>query len=358
MVSAALAFASWAPACTTFSDVVYVEGEDAGEPLPDGGSGEVSFLSVEDAARACSRAMSCPQLPASIVASSGVPLDPVNFSMCLTWLAGPISPARVGLATQRQTLQCVADATGCIQAGECLSLEYLNQGDPRCANHGTGGSSGSAGGGGAGGGAGGGGTVGEAVYCSDSGLDVIHCDTFYAIHCNTPFFTPGTQCLEGADGSLWCSSGQNCVGSDSCAGTVLEYCGGTTELRFSVNCAAVGTTCGLDTDLGYVDCLTNGVRRNCVGTAATCSGDSVEVCDNAEISIFDCASIGRTCAADQGLARCASQTDTCTPFDVGMNECEGDTLKVCVGGKPVDLDCSSVGLSCLPASGAQAGRCG
>lgn len=340
LVLAAAGGAAWAPACTTFSDVTVPE-PDAGEPEEDAGPSAVSFLSTIDAAKVCALAHSCPGLASSLIASSSVPIDSGNFSMCLTWLAGPLPPNRVGLAVQQQTLTCVAAATSCIEAGECLSIEYLQQDDPRCVGHD---------------GSGGGGGGGAAVFCSADGTDVVHCDTQYILHCDTPFFTPGTSCLEGADGTLWCSSAQNCVGAEACTGTVLEYCGSPSDLRFSVNCAAVGTTCGLDPQLGYFDCLTNGERRNCSGTGASCAGDIVEVCDNFEVSLFDCPAIGRTCDATQGLARCASPADACTPFDLDVNVCNGTSLEVCIGGKRSAFDCASAGLDCIP-TGAALGHC-
>lgn len=336
---AALGAGAWSAACTTFSDAAAVE-PDAGEPEPDAGPSTVAFLSSVDAAKVCAMALSCPGLASSLIASTSVPIDSSNFSMCMTWLAGPLPPNRVGLAVQQQTLVCVAAATDCIGAGECLSIEYLQNDDPRCVGHG---------GGGGGGGA-------AEVFCSADGTDVVHCDSQYILHCDTPFFIPGTTCLNGADGTLWCSSGADCVGAEACTGTVLEYCGSPSDLRFSVNCAAVGTTCGLDPDLGYFDCLTDGKRRNCSGTGASCAGSIVEVCDNFEVSTFDCPSIGRACDASQGLARCASGNDACTPFDLDVNVCEGSNIALCLGGQRVSFDCASAGLACVP-TGASLGHC-
>src|SRR6185503_20798467 len=126
-----------------------------------------TYLSLEDAARACSLAFRCPELSTSITFSIGVPVDPLNFSDCMTWLAGPIPPTRVGFKAQKAVLACVAKATTCQAAGACGSAEQLAPDDPRCMDAGA--------------------DV-DLDRCEDNGATVIRCSVNYALHCGTSYF--------------------------------------------------------------------------------------------------------------------------------------------------------------------------
>jgi hypothetical protein len=143
-------------------------------------------------------------------------------------------------------------------------------------------------------------------------------------------------------------TGDNCAIPQSCTGTVLDYCG-SDGLRFTIECAAQGHTCGLDAMSGNLDCLTEGKLDNCSGYQTTCNSDKTKVhqCDAYHGSLFDCAGIGAVCNDDQATARCVRPTDACTPFDTGVNQCaDAKTLSLCVGGEKVAFDCSSIGRKC------------
>ena len=345
-----------AGSCTTFDGLVAKDldaGSQADADADAGPPASGAYLSLENGARLCALAFECPTLPASITISGSIPIDPVNFSLCMTWVAGPIPPGRVGLDVQRDMLACVAAGPTCEAGGKCLSLERFDPGDPRCDTIDAG--SGSGGAGGAGGGSTG---TGSALdFCSADDTSVLHCGPSpVAIHCDVAYFGPGTSCLLGDNGEIWCSSGENCGISPSCSGSILEYCGGTTNLKFSINCLAIGNTCGVDPPSGSYDCLTDGTLRLCDTLSAVCAGDVVEVCDQDTTSLFKCAELGGTCNDDQGAAYCARADDECTPYDINVNVCDGTNIKLCVGGRRVSVDCASIDRTCTTVNGSV--RCG
>jgi hypothetical protein len=345
--AAPLAFAL-AASCTIFDNIkdVPAPGADAGSditveaaPEPDTGADAgptlPSYLSLEDAARLCSLAYRCPELPSTLTSATGIPLDPQNYSDCMTWLAGPIPPTRIGFQLQATVLACMANAATCQAASSCGLIETILPGDPRCADAGP----------------------DASDRCDDNGATVIRCNGRIALHCGNPYYGQGSTCLTGDEpGSYWCSTGENCTISASCLGSVLDYCG-TDTLRNSINCAAIGTACAFDTDAGLHDCLTEGIFQPCETLSSGCKGDAVEVCNGDRKSLFNCKDINGTCVNPQGTARCTRPDDRCTPFDLDVNLCNGSTFHLCIGGKPVDFDCAAVGLSCKPSAGAVPAQC-
>src|SRR4051812_10607487 len=310
LVGAAIA-ASLGGSCTLFSGIQDIPPPP---PLPDAGPSLPAYLSLEDAARVCSLSFRCPLLSTSITYSSGIPVDPTNYSDCMTWLAGPIPPSRVGFLLQQDMLHCMAKATTCVGATACAWDEQLATDDPRCA----GGDAGA--------------DAGVPDRCDDNGATVLVCNSGFALHCGTAEYTPGSQCRKGSDGILWCSDADTCNVPDTCRGSVLDYCGydsvamKTTGLHFGIDCAAAGNSCGLDTDAGLDSCLTEGVYRPCVGIDAKCAGDVVEVCNGATVTLFKCAELDATCAVTQGPAQCVKSGAPCTPFDTAVNVCNGDKI--------------------------------
>ncbi|HEY8042572.1 MAG TPA: hypothetical protein VIF15_22375 [Polyangiaceae bacterium] len=335
--------ATAAASCTTFNGVALPSGDAAGDTSPvEGGPVEAStaagYLAIADAARVCSLVFRCPLLAASVLGASAVPIDPVNYSLCVHWLAGPIPTDRVGFAVQSQTFACMAKGTTCAAAGSCLSLEQLATGDPRCADAG----------------------VDASERCADDAGTVLRCAGGYALHCGAAYYAPGSQCLVGDDESHWCSTGTHCNVSASCIGSLLDYCGQGSNLHFGINCAFDGYTCGMATndDSGLIGCNTGTLLKPCSAAGTSCSGDVVDVCDGFDESEFDCAALGGTCSAKGGAARCVRADDTCTPFDADQNTCTGTSISVCVGGQRQSFDCASVGLTCVPGAGASSGHCG
>jgi hypothetical protein len=355
LVGVAVAIAAAAGSCTTFDNVTLPADDagfdatnDTGLPPPPADAGEAGeaeagppppgYLSVPDAARVCSTVFKCPQLASSILQSSAVPVDPVNYALCVEWLAGPVPADRVGFAVQAQTFSCIAQATTCAQAGSCLSLENLDPGDPRCADAGA----------------------DAAERCADDGGTVMRCADGYVLHCGSAYYGPGSQCMQGDDGTHWCSTGKNCNVQISCIGTLLDYCGAGSNLHESVNCAFDGYTCDTasNDDSGLPGCNTGNLYKPCSNAGTSCAGDVVDVCDGYTISEFDCASMGARCSATNGPALCVRPGDACTPFDADENVCTGTSISLCVGGQKQKLDCASLGLSCVPGAGAASAHCG
>jgi hypothetical protein len=294
------------------------------------------YLTIASAGRVCSLVFRCPSLASSVIESVAVPVDQDNYSLCVHWLAGAIPSDRVGFVLQSQVFQCVAQTTTCTAAGACLALENLSPGDPRCT----------------------GGDGGE--HCGDNGATVYRCAQNYLLHCGSPYYASGSTCLTGADGTHWCALGTNCSVKDSCIGTLNDYCGAPSNLHFNVNCSYDGYTCGLavNSDSGITSCYTGNMNLPCSSPGTSCSGTTLQVCDGTNLSDFDCAALGDTCSTQAGAAICVHSGDTCTPFDIGVNQCTGSSISLCVGGHPLTFDCASIGMSCVPASGPTSGHCG
>lgn len=309
----------------------------AGDATPDGPTAQ-TYLPLATAAKLCSRIFACPYLSSSIQNSNAVLADPTNYSLCVHWLAGPLPSDRLGISLQQQTFQCMASASSCTQAGECVSYETLAPGDPRCA---------------ADAGVGDGGP-----RCTDDGGTILGCSGLYALHCNSPYYAAGTSCLLGADGTLGCALGTNCTVNASCIGSSLfDECGTGNNLHFQLNCPYAGYDCNTTQDGGLIGCLTGNQSLDCTALGTQCVGDVVQVCDGVNWSAFDCAALGGTCSSTGGSAICVSSGDQCTPFDPSINQCSGTNISLCVGGKKQTFDCASVGLTCLPGTAVSA-HCG
>jgi hypothetical protein len=337
-VAAAAFTAASSPGCTAFDGVTFTP--DAQGPKKETGADApppeevVGYLSAANAARVCASVFKCPQLAPSVLYALAVPLDRLNYSMCMDWLAGPIPTTRVGRAVQAQTLECVARAVTCAEAGACLSQEIIAADDPRCADAGT----------------------DASDRCEPDGLGVIRCQFLDVLHCQTIKYGPGSKCLAGSPGRFWCGVDRNCPAQDSCVGSLLDYCG-TSGVHASINCQSAGYTCGLDKDSGANDCLTGDRLRPCTGAGASCAGDVVSVCDGYNLSEFDCAAQGATCAKNGANARCVRDTDTCTPLDSNLHVCDGSAISLCFGGQRVRFDCASIEKRCEPGKGSQSGHC-
>jgi hypothetical protein len=346
-VAAAIAVAA-AASCTTFDGLTVPAADGGGDapfdapgtdaPPPTEASTAQGYLSLAEAARVCALVFKCPLLASSILTSAAVPVDQLNYSLCMQWLAGPIPPDRVGFPVQAQIFACMAQASTCAQAGSCLSVENLGPGDSRCADAGA----------------------DAAERCADDGGTVLRCADGYVLHCGAAYYAPGSQCLVGDDETHWCSLSTHCTVQPSCIGPLLQYCGQGSNLTFSVDCAYEGYTCDVasNDDSGSPNCNTGSLVDLCSTAGTSCTGAVVDVCDGFQISEFDCAALGGTCTATNGSARCTRSDDHCTPFDADVNVCSNNTLSLCVGGGKQQVDCASLGMTCVPGAGAESGHCG
>ena len=353
-------------ACTTFSGIsvpdttVKDDGStppvDAKQPLDgvattdaptDSGPSFASYLSLDDAARVCSRLDKCPSLVKSITFSIAVALDPVNYSLCMDTLAGPVPPTHVGTALQQVTLGCVAKGTTCLGAGACLSQEFVDPTDTRCNKVPKD--------------AGADAAPGVYQYCDNDAEALVRCDPQFVpdvLHCRTGYFGPSASCMKTPDGTKTCASGTDCP-TTSCSGNQLTYCTGS-GVHVVTNCASLGQVCGKDVtfDGGDPTCLTSDRLKTCTTAGSDCDNRIVSVCDGFDRAEFDCQSLGGTCTKAAGTARCQRPNDECVPEDPKINVCTGSKIALCVGGKSTSFDCASVGLACVPGTAALSGRCG
>lgn len=346
-----LLLAVCAGSCTTFNGVtvpppvtdaasdvaIDVAIDVAVDAAPDGGPAAHSLLSMQDAARVCALAAKCPYLSPSLQASSAIPADPSNFSLCMHWLAGPFPPDRLGFGLQQQSVACMAMATTCAQAAACVSLEYLDPADVRCGDAGA----------------------DAGPSCADDGGTILYCGTHYAAHCNTAYFAAGSKCTVGSGQLYGCALGANCTVTNTCVGSsVFDECGSTDNLHYRLNCDYEGYDCSEVPDGSLIGCLSGNEAYPCSTLDTSCASDgvTVQVCDGYDYSLYDCASLGGTCSNKGGGGICATKNDKCTPFDANVNMCSGNVVSLCVGGQPQTFDCSSIGMSCT--GGAGSAHCG
>jgi hypothetical protein len=312
--------------CTTFDDAVVPE--PATHP---------GYLSLLESASLCSLVSRCPLLSESIARSSGVPASGLSFSTCLSWLSGPLPANRYGLAVQSTMLACMAKSTQCSEALACAPIELFKNDDPRCV-----------------------GMMG--ARCETLKL-VVDCDNHVALRCTPEFTTAGAECRLGNGSAAQCAL-EGCFPGSAppyCEAGVYVRCDPTTNLRIATNCAATGLTCANGAEGASALCSTSdGVFPCDTPGLSTCSkdGERARVCDGSFAAEFDCAAMGAQCVETATGARCASAKEACSPQDPGIDTCAGTHLSVCVSGERIQLDCSALGLSCIPSDGTQSGHCG
>lgn len=296
------------------------------------------YLALDEGVRACRFVHDCPLLSPAIARSIGVPAIATQFSMCLSWLAGPLPATRFGLEAQATMLECIAQADGCPAALACTYVEPLGDGDPRCA-----------------------GVVGD--QCLMDGV-LIDCTTELAERCRMPYYGAGSECQLGLAGTGRCAL-STCMQETSppprCTSGVYVRCDPATNLRVAQDCNTVGLTCPEGAEGADAQCATeDGVFPCDEPGKSVCAPDGtrVRVCDGALASEFDCTAMGGYCRDEPSGARCARATDECTPDATGIDVCQGSIISLCIGGKRATFDCADVGLACIPASEQDRGHCG
>lgn len=284
------------------------------------------YLSVKDATAVCSRAFTCQFLATSIAVSLGIPADDTNFSQCLTWLAAPV-PTLPGAGSQKQILECVADAADCASAAACLPTQVIDPADPACS---------------------GGSKCIDAMTAADCAAHVLH-------HCGAPAFASQSSCTEAAGVAACTKQSCNMPGAASCSNGALSTC--TTAGLMNARCQVAGLSCvptGADSAecAGLSTCATPGI--------SSCDGDIALACGDAQNAGYDCASIGEVCLSEvNGEARCDPQGAACAPSSPQANVCSANkkSINVCVGGKIVSASCPS-GTKCMGPQGGKSAYCG
>lgn len=343
-------------ACTTFDFAapsgVAPDDATATDATTDVDSGAdanpTTLLDPTTAAKLCALTFQCPGLAqaieASVVYPVATPPTPLNFSGCMDWLNGPIDPNRVGLATQRQILESIAGVSGCSAAYAASPVHPVAPFDA------------------------GGTCTTLTATCSGPDLETCFTGGTFTAACGAPLFDqPGSCVVPALSDVAICVTKQACSPGLSCSGSgdpTLVDCYKDGLSYTAYDCTISGRTC---LNAGAADCVVPGkLAAPCPDRGADdgCDGTSVKHCVGGLLAEteLDCAAVGRVCSTQSGVARCTSSTDQCTPFDSNgdVNACGdgGSTISLCIGGRKTSFDCSSIGLSCIPASDTQTGHCG
>lgn len=338
--------------CTVFDGLTAsVDAGSGGDASPvsesgaDGGpdlsrNTQPGYLSLADGVAFCSNAFGCPQLAPSVEFSIDVPVDANHFSSCVDWVSGPLPKNRLGHDTTAPFLLCAAKAKTCKEAASCMWYELLDPGDSRCTTFDAG-------------------DAGTSGVCAEDGGALYFCkgSTPAIEHCTNAYFPAGFGCTQGQDGLAYCAA-PTCTG-DQCAGPYLQFCGATNKISNGWNCNVGGFSCGFDAVEGFNDCLTNGSAKRCSALSIACGGDAgdfVTLCDSVYLSEYDCNVYGGKCDKS-GFPRCTRPNATCTPADPDVDSCNGSIINMCVGGAKVTFDCASIGKTCAAGSGGRTGAC-
>ena len=340
--------------CTVFnglevpSVVDGANGFDAAEAGSDGDAAPVDrclgvndgYLSLTEAAHACSWMFKCSNLELNLESSLGLIGSDTNFALCMNWLASPVPSTRVGRGIQQASLQCIARAASCEEASSCLAVEGFASGDPRCD----------------------GGADGATAKAHCEGTSGIDCVDGVAFHCAAASYGGSAQCLVDDGGVVGCGrldpAGTCPFRVTSCDPVTGNFydCAKNTQIDVSFSCQAVGSVCAdAGPDAGHkFDCVTDGRYQKCNVALFVnkCVGDLVETCNgNSTVSQLDCAAIGRRCSQAEGKPLCVTNTDQCSPFSLGQNQCSGSTISTCVAGKKIQFDCKCGGMTCVTDDG-------
>jgi len=318
--------------CTIFDGLESKIVNDAGPDSVVPPNTQPGYLSLAEGVKFCSNAFNCPLLGQSTEFSVDVPVDSNHFSSCVEWVAGPLPKNRLGHDTTAKFLTCAADATTCTGATGCMWYEVLATNDPRCSPD-----------------------AGTAGTCHEDGGALYFCGSNPSIeHCTNGYFPSGFSCIKGVDNASYCAA-PTCAG-DQCTGSMLEFCGVGNQIYNGWDCAAGGFSCGFDSTEGYVDCLTDGTAKKCSALSVGCQGGVAAICDGFYESHYDCNDYGGTC--DQtSFPRCKLPSETCTPFDPDVDQCNGTSITLCYAGQKTSFDCAQVGKQCVAGSGGQTGHC-
>lgn len=145
----------------------------------------------------------------------------------------------------------------------------------------------------------------------------------------------------------------DCAVETTCTGTNDSYvCDGSKRFRcragvaFGEDCAARGMACE-DAPNGAV-CVVTGPRCAEPNVGRCVDDDHGSFCgsDGRAVSI-DCAALGFTCReAPERLHGVRCDSPSCTPAEVArcIEECDGSSAHLCLGGQRFSVDCRALGL--------------
>lgn len=335
-------------ACTSFEGLE----PDLGGAPPNGGGGAgggepegpASLLPLFEAANLCSVVFRCPTLGGSIFLSTGIPLVQTdaegrptawNYSACVDWLTAPLEAGRVGFEPLRDELfgKIIAE-TDC---GEAAShLPFVVSGDPIE-------------------------TCGGSQEDLCSGKDTVLCPEGVTAQCVGGVIAPGSTCVDPGAGGVGCAVGTCSTPDLWCDSEYVFEC--TADgLNVGLSCETYGLSCqapaGCVASNGQTACDEIGQQR-CADAERRARACAIRQPSGGLLAAeVECDSMEMVCVEEGGTARCARPDATCSPYDVGLNLCQGDEVLLCVQGQPTTFDCSRIGLSCIPGSGSQTAHCG
>jgi hypothetical protein len=326
--------------CESFDDAVATQG----------------YLDFNGAAAVCARVFTCPGLATSLRRSIAAPIDGVNFSTCMSWLAGPSPTPPAGFAAQGAVLAQVASATTCAAAAAGLGVVPLAANDPLCAQ-------------------------GVTAGCTPGG-DLFDCAAGQIVRCPGSQYASGSTCdpIALVCASPGCAAPIDKIGACVSATTL---CADDLPPQEEIVCSAFGEGCVadmvpapglLDHDLSVSLCTSEDNADPTIcgsgqpeGATACTSGGAMVVCDHlrtvpgplgtsiafgAVEALYPCQEdLGWPCTAPVtgSMPYCARPGAACSPEDADVNTCDGDVLVACIAGESEQIDCTTVGATCHPA---------
>lgn len=326
-----------ATACTSFDGL---EPSVGGAPPGSGGAGGQppegprALLPLLDAANLCSLVFRCPTLGGSILLSTGLPLvqtdaeaRPIvwNYSACIDWLTAPLEAGRVGFDSLREIVLLVAPAATCEQAAALLPFDVAEDPVALC---------------------------GASTEDLCDGADAVACPEGVTAHCEGQLFAPTSKCEDPMMGARGCSLG-TCsapeVRCDPDEPYVVECTASGLNVVFS--CDVYGLSCqapaGCVASSGPTTCTTLGEQRCADGDRRARACAIRKPSGGLLAAEVECNGMAMTCAEEAGSARCMPPKASCSPYDVGQNQCQGNTAIVCVQGAETAIDCGLLGKTCV-----------
>jgi hypothetical protein len=153
-----------------------------------------------------------------------------------------------------------------------------------------------------------------------------------------------SSCLSG-DNSAMCATTIPCTGSESvaCVGDTALICPPDASIGVFRDCTALGKVCVAGGSWTENGCLwPSSDACDEASFVDKCDGQTLLRCRDGRIVRENCAVAGEQCTPEYGVASCQPVPTACKdPI------CLGDRLQFCEQGKPVVMDCASVGLECI-----------
>lgn len=172
-----------------------------------------------------------------------------------------------------------------------------------------------------------------------------------------------TDCASAT--GMSCVAGQGCQtatecpvgdGSSSCDGNTLVECEykaeGSTVMQMRHDCPT-GSSCTLVTAYPGMPAIAV-CARNTTAVAScaqpyACEGSTLVACGSGLESRIDCAAVDQACTATPygacvaAATECVPRLSQGQPADAYADNCDGATMKTCMNGRLVSIDCASLG---------------